>query len=131
MAGLRPQPGLAKAAGTFHIVLAVIVVLALAMEVHLWAIDADGPTAGAGTFLLVMGLGLPALGLGILAIVGSLMASDTLLRVLSATLVAIVGAALLEAGLLLVNFLAVSYVGLATLRIWLHWRRERDAKSAL
>lgn len=127
----RPKPGIAlKAADWHHIAMAAVVLLALALEVHLWAIDAGGDVVGGGIFLLVMWLGLPAVYLVIAALYLSLMASNIQLWVLSALLIALVCAALLEARLLVLNSLAVSYVGLVALRVWLHWRREPKAKSA-
>ena len=132
VAHLRPRPGIAlQVAEWHHIAMAAIVLLVLAMEVHLWAIDASGDVVGGGAFLLTMWLGLPAVYLGIAILYHSLKASDTQLRALTALLISLVCAALFEARLLLVNSLAVSYVGLVAIRVWLHWRRARNLKGAL
>lgn len=66
-----------KRAYVCHVVLAVLLSLALAMQIHLWVIDAKGDVVGAGIFLVVMWLGLPALVSAILATYYSLKASDT------------------------------------------------------
>ena len=105
-----------------HIVLAVIVCLVLAMQIHLWAIDAKGDVVGAGMFLLVVWLGLPAVILAILAIYYSLKASDKPLLWLLIAMAAPFFA--FDAPVFVLFVLEAVYVA-AVIAVWLLARRQR------
>ena len=110
-----------------HIALAVIVCLALAMQIHLWAIDASPDVVGGAMFLAVMWLGLPAIVLTILAIVLSLKTPDRRLLSLTAVLVGLILAIVSSPTIALVIVFEVLYV-LLVLILGLHWYRERGDK---
>lgn len=99
-----------KTAYICHALLAVFLCLALAMQIHLWAIDAKGEVVGAGLFLIVVWLGLPAIVLGVIAIYYSLKASDIRLSWLLIAIALPILAILFDAPALLLGILQVAYV---------------------
>jgi hypothetical protein len=76
----KPPWNHAKAAYVCHVVLAVCMAIVLAMQVHLWAIDAKGDVVGGAIFLLIMALGLPALVAAILVLVFTWKTSDARMK---------------------------------------------------
>jgi hypothetical protein len=70
-----------------HVALAVIVCVAMAMQIHLWAIEASPEVVGGGIFLVVIWLALPAVLLVVLALYFSAKAAERQLLVLSALLI--------------------------------------------
>ena len=76
----------ANAAFVCHAVLAVCMAIVLAMQIHLYAIDAKGDVIGGSIFLLTMALGLPALIAAILVLVFTWKASDARAKWLLVTL---------------------------------------------
>ena len=111
-----------------HVALAVIVCLALAMQIHLWTIDASPDVVGGGIFLVVIWLGLPAFVLTIFAIYLSLKASDRQLLSLTAVLVVLVLALVFAAPMAFVYVFQVLYV-LLVLGFGLQRRRKRGARA--
>jgi hypothetical protein len=113
-----------KTAYICHVFLAVIFALALAMQIHLWAIDAKGDVIGAGFFLVVIWLGLPAAILAILAIYFSWKAFDSWLLWLVVALAAPVLGLLFDASMLLMVIFQALYVALVS-AVGLLWKLRR------
>lgn len=110
-----------------HVALAVIVCLVLAMQIHLWAIDASPDVVGGGMFLVVIWLGLPAIVLTILAVVLSLKSSDRRLLWLTAVLVGFVVLALAPSRTFVLVFVfEVLYVSLVLAFGVLRYRERGD-----
>lgn len=109
--------------------LAVFVGLALAMMVHLTWIQASGEVAGAGAFLLIMWLGIPALAPTIGAAVNSIRALDRALSFLTAHLALLILVALLGAPPLVVAALAIIYIMLVSSVALSRWRHRNRAKE--
>src|SRR5262245_22405469 len=74
-----PRNRFLKAAYVSHGLLALVVGLYIAMQIHLWAIDAPGDVVGGGMFLLAMWLGLPGIALAWCAVYFSVKSSDAAL----------------------------------------------------
>ena len=126
----RPVKNFGKTAYWCHVSLAVIVCLALAMQIHLTVIQASGEVVGAGAFLLIMWLGIPALALTFFAIVNSVKASDKQLLLLAVVLVILIIAVVLSTPLVLVIALAATYVALVVRLGFIRSRnRSRGAVS--
>lgn len=109
-----------------HLALAAATVLAVAMFSHLEVIGARPDVVGGALSLMLMWLGLPALMLGLVAVLQSVGARDRPLMGLSLLLSTMPVAAMLDAPMSWLLVLSVAYVvavlGLGALRI--HRRRQ-------
>src|SRR5262245_5426601 len=114
-----------KAAGWLHVGMAAIVALAMTMVIHVS--DASPDVAGAGYFLLLTWLGLPALLVGSAAIYYSHKSQETDLQVLSVVLFLLV-VSMIAGQRVVAIALAVIYGGLAIRRLF--WHRRHGASEA-
>lgn len=124
----KPVRNFRRTALWCHIALAVVACLALAMQVHLWVIEATGEVVGASIFLLIMWLGIPALALAVFAVINSVRAADRDLLYPTVTLVILASAIFVSAPIALVTALAVIYVALVV-RLGLAWWRASQQPS--
>jgi len=108
-----------------HVALALIVCVALAMQIHLTAIQATPEVVGAGAFLVFMWVGVPAVALVVWAVVNSVKAADRELLFLTAVLVVLIVTALWSAPLTVVAALEVLYLALVVRLGIVWWRRDR------
>ena len=117
-----------KAAYVCHVGLGVIVCLSLAMQVHLWAIDAAGEVAAAGFSIVAVFLGIPAMLISVPAIYFSLKAGDRWLMSLVAIWVVLACAVILSASPGFTITVAAIYV-LLVIGFGLVRRRKRTSIS--
>ncbi len=115
-----------KTAYICHTILGVIALLSLAMGLHLKLIDAGGEVVGAGIFLIVMLLGIPAVILTVLALLFSVKSRDRQLFYLAATLVLLIASAVIPVSFEFTAAVALTYIALI---IHLGLRLRRNRKS--
>jgi len=118
-----PSSSYLRNAYACHLVLAICVCLALAMQFYLWATHATLEAVGAGVFLL-MGPLIPAPFLTLAAIYFSLKASQKALFLLDATLVGLITVLVLSESLLIIDIAAAIYL-VVTFGLGLFWRVQR------
>ena len=130
------RPGTsAQIAARGHNVMGIIVLMSLALELHLWWIDASADVAGGGIFLFVVWVGLPAVFFAGSAVRHSLKSGQQLQVAASLMLLAMVLALALAdtlhnaLPLVLFNVLAVSYLGLVATMRARSWREGADSKG--
>ncbi len=115
-----------KIAYVCHIILGAIVVLSLAMGLHLKFIDAGGEVLGAGIFLIVMLLGIPAFILTIFAVLFSVKSHDRQLFYLTVALVILLASAVIPVSFEFMASVALVYIALI---IILGYRLRHNRKS--